>query len=121
MVIGDPFGVLGVDEAGVATWLQLEPVCELAAVAELAAGHGACAEEVRQIKAGENITNAKLHQALGDASAARVLPAFSIGSSGTLIAATSSIPLDANVAAALSYRSWLAINARTRLVSQSDF
>ena len=119
MVIGDPFGVLGLDEDGVATWLQLEPVSELAALAELAAAHGARAEEVRQIQAGESITNARLHQALGDASAARVLPAFTIGSSGTLIAATSSIQLNANVAAALSYRSWLAINAHTRLINQS--
>ena len=41
MLIGDPFGVLGVDEAGVTTWLQLEPVSELGALAELAATHGA--------------------------------------------------------------------------------
>ena len=121
MVIGDPFGILGVDEAGIATWLQLEPVSELETLAELAAAHGACAEEVRQIQAGESVTNARLHQSLGDASAARVLPAFGIGNSGTLLASTSSIPLSANVAAALSYRSWLAINTHTRLVNQSSF
>ena len=85
MVIGDPFGIIGVDDAGAATWLQLEPVSELAALAELAASHGACAEEVLQIQAGERVTNVELHQALGDASAARVLPAFYIGSSGTCL------------------------------------
>ena len=79
MVIGDPFGVLGVDEAGAVTWVQLEPASELAALAELAATHGASAEEVRRIHAGESVTNARLHQTLGDASAARVLPAFSMG------------------------------------------
>ena len=91
MVIGDPFGIIGVDEAGAVTWLQLEPVSELAALAELAATHGACAEEVLQIQAGESVTNVELHQVLGDASAARVLPAFCIGGPGTLLAAASRV------------------------------
>jgi CheY-like chemotaxis protein len=119
MLIGDPFGIIGVDEAGVVTWLQLEPASELEALAELAAAHGASAEEVRKIQAGERVTNARLHQVLGNASPARVVPAFGIGSSGTLFASPSSIQPNADGAPALSYRSWLAMNAHTRWINQS--
>ena len=119
MLIGDPFGVIGVDEAGVVTWLQLEPASELEALAKLAAAHGACAEEVQKIQAGQSLTNARLHQVLANAGGARVVPAFGIGNSGTLFASTTSIQPNANDALALSYRSWLAASTNTRWINQS--
>ena len=65
VAIGEPFGILGIDSSGVISWLQLEPVSELAVLAEAAAGHGATPAEQDDIRRGRSISDYKLQKCLG--------------------------------------------------------
>ncbi len=84
VVIGDPFGVLGLDASGAASWLQLETPAGLAALAELAQVEGLAAESVADIRAGRSLVDLELAQALQQAPA--LAPAVPIGG-GDLLAA----------------------------------
>jgi hypothetical protein len=86
-VIGQPFGVLGIDAGDVAYWLQLEPRSELHDLAELTGEAGATPEEVEQVRRGLCVSDVELRQALGLGRGATVVPAFSIGREGRLVAA----------------------------------
>jgi CheY-like chemotaxis protein len=87
VAIGEPFGILGIDSSGVISWLQLEPVSELAVLAEAAAVHGATPAEQDDIRRGRSISDYKLQKCLGRGKPASVLPAFSVGDGGELLAA----------------------------------
>ena len=87
VAIGEPFGVLGIDGAGRVSWLQLEPVGELAALAKAAARYGATPCEQDDIRHGRCISDYKLQKCLGRSTAASVLPAFYVGDDGELLAA----------------------------------
>jgi hypothetical protein len=87
IVIGEPFGILGIDSSGTVSWLQLEPAGDLARLAEAAAAHGATAAERDDIRAGRSISDLRLQKCLGRGQAPSVLPAFSVGDSGDLLAA----------------------------------
>lgn len=113
-VIGDPFGILGISETGVPTWLQLEPTSGLAELAEWAADRGVGAEDVRHIQAGRCVYDRDLGLAMADAKPLSVTPAFAIGDAGTLWAAIHRIDAAIAAPAALSYREWLAAKSRRR-------
>lgn len=113
-VIGDPFGILGISETGVPTWLQLEPTSGLAELAEWAADRGVGAEDVRHIQAGRCVYDRDLGLAMADAKPLSVTPAFAIGDAGTLWAAIHRIDAAIAAPAALSYREWLAGKVRRR-------
>lgn len=113
-VIGDPFGILGISETGVPTWLQLEPTSGLADLAEWAADRGVGAEDVRHIQAGRCVYDRDLGLAMADAKPLSVTPAFAIGDAGTLWAAIHRIDAAIAAPAALSYREWLAGKMRRR-------
>jgi CheY-like chemotaxis protein len=87
VAIGEPFGILGVDGAGMVSWLQLEPTGELAALAEAAVRHGATRSDQDDIRNGRSISDYKLQKCLGRGKAASVLPAFYVGDRGELLAA----------------------------------
>jgi CheY-like chemotaxis protein len=87
VAIGEPFGILGIDNSGVISWLQLEPVGELAVLAEAAAAHGATSAEQQDILCGRSISDYKLQKCLGRGTPVSVLPAFSVGEGGELLAA----------------------------------
>ena len=87
VVIGKPFGILGIDGAGQVSLLQLEPAAELPALAEAAARHGATACEQDDIRNGRSISDYKLQKCLGRDKPPSVLPAFYVGDSGELLAA----------------------------------
>ncbi len=114
VVIGDPFGVLGISETGAPTWLQLEPTSGLAELAEWAADRGVDAEDVRHIQAGHCVYDRDLGLEMADANPLSVTPAFAIGDAGTLLAAIHRIDAAIAAPAALSYREWLAGKMRRR-------
>ena len=87
VAIGEPFGILGIDGAGLISWLQLEPVAELPALTEAAARHGATPCEQEDIRNGRSISDYKLQKCLGLGKPASVLPAFYVGDGGELLAA----------------------------------
>lgn len=114
VVIGDPFGILGISETGVPTWLQLEPTSGLGDLAEWAADRGVSDEDVRHIQAGRCLYDRDLGLAMPDANPLSVTPAFAIGDAGTLWAAIHRIDAAVTAPAALSYREWLASKSHRR-------
>ena len=114
VVIGDPFGILGISETGVPTWLQLEPTSGLGALAEWAADRGVSDDDVRHIQAGRCLYDRDLGLAMTHANPLSVTPAFAIGDAGTLWAAIHRIDAAIAAPAALSYREWLATKSRRR-------
>lgn len=114
VVIGDPFGILGISETGVPTWLQLEPTSGLAELAQWAADRGVGAEDVRHIEVGHCVYDRDLGLAMADANPLSVTPAFAIGDAGTLLAAIHRIDAAVAAPAALSYREWLVGRMRRR-------
>lgn len=65
MVIGDPFGVIGLDASGRVHWVQLETERNLGELAEIAAAAGATASLVAEVRAGRRLSNAELRRGLG--------------------------------------------------------
>jgi len=114
VVIGDPFGILGISETGVPTWLQLEPTSGLSDLAQWAADRGVTDEDVRHVEAGRCLYDRDLGLAMPDANPLSVTPAFAIGDAGTLWAAIHRIEAGVAAPAALSYREWLASRSRRR-------
>ncbi|WP_041376786.1 response regulator [Polaromonas naphthalenivorans] len=66
VVIGAPFGVLGLDARGNASWLQLEPEENLQELAEIALSQGWNASTVEDIRSGGKLIDLELQLALGD-------------------------------------------------------
>ena len=107
VVIGDPFGILGLDIHGQAGWLQLEPASGLADLAELAESQSLPASSTKAIREGELLVDLELRQCLGNAGAPRLHPAFSIGLDAALTGAFFAID-SADVASVIpAYKDWL--------------
>ncbi|WP_302175627.1 response regulator [uncultured Hydrogenophaga sp.] len=87
VVLGEPFGLLGVDIEGRCEWLQLEPVAGLPALAEVAGSAGLDFETVRSIRAGEVLAAVELHQQLGLPGPVRVARAEPLDEDGLLTSA----------------------------------
>src|SRR4051812_34591987 len=87
VVIGDPFGVLGMDASGHVSWLQLETRDGLQALAELAELEGVPAPVLADMRAGRKLADLELRQSLGRSEALRVTAAFSIGEEAALLGA----------------------------------
>ena len=95
VVIGTPFGILGLDAAGQASWLQLEHRDRLDDLAELAWSQGMFAPEVKDIRYGRKLVDLELQIALNSNNTARLLPAVPLGEDVPLL--TALFPLDAQV------------------------
>lgn len=65
VVIGDPFGVLALDDAGQAAWLQLEHQSRLGELAELAASAGVGDADLDQIRCGYCLFDGEFQLAIG--------------------------------------------------------
>jgi CheY-like chemotaxis protein len=87
VVLGEPFGILGLDADGRCQWLQLEPTASLHEPAELAGTAGLGPEVVRSVQAGQVLPAVELHQQLGLRGPIRTAPAFPMGDEGLLTAA----------------------------------
>lgn len=87
VVLGEPFGVLGLDTEGGCQWLQLEPSGALDEPAELAGTAGLGPEVVRAVQRGQLLPAVELHQQLGLRGPIRTAPAFSVDEGGLLTGA----------------------------------
>jgi CheY-like chemotaxis protein len=65
VVIGDPFGVLGLDDTGQATWLQIEHERRLDDLAEVAACGGLSGSDLEDIRAGRSLFDGEFQLAIG--------------------------------------------------------
>ena len=87
VVLGEPFGLLGLDSDGNAQWLQLEPTGSLGEPAELAGSAGMGLDVVRAVQAGQRLPAVELHQQLGLRGPIRTAPAFAVDDEGLLTGA----------------------------------
>ena len=87
VVLGEPFGILGLDAEGQCDWLQLEPAAGLKDVADLARSAGLGFDTVRAIQNGSLLPAVELHQQLGLGGPIRTEPAFAIGDDDQLTGA----------------------------------
>jgi CheY-like chemotaxis protein len=108
VVIGDPFGVLGLDAEGQVSWLQLEPREGLGALAELAEGEGLGADALADIRAGRALAALELRQALGREGPPPLRAAFKFGDEPSLLGALFDIDPSHGPNPANSYVQWLA-------------
>lgn len=120
VVIGKPFGILGLGETGLTSWLQLQPTQGLEHLAELAREHGASAQELADIRAGRCVHDVELRADLRSLETAATTPAFYVGDTGTLLAGLHRIT-EVSSPAALSYYNWLRRQAQRRAQNQSRF
>lgn len=107
IVIGDPFGVLGMDAAGQVSWLQLETPGGLEGLAEMAQVEGLAPATVEDIRQGRKLIDLELRQALAGAQPLQPTPAFPVGDGRLLLGAL--VPIDAQHCPdpANSYSAWL--------------
>jgi len=108
VVIGAPFGVLGMDAAGRIGWLQLETPQGLQALAELAEVAGVPAAAVDDIRKGQRLADIELRQALSSTQPPALVNAFPIGEGGTLVGALFPVDAPAGPDPDNSYSRWLA-------------
>lgn len=107
VVIGSPFGVLGMDAAGRIGWLQLETRQGLDALAELAAVAGVPDAGIEEIRSGTKLADIELRQALSCEQPPRLVDAISIGD-GELLAALFPVEAPNGPDPDNSYNRWLA-------------
>lgn len=108
VVIGDPFGILGLDADGQASWLQLETPAGLQDMAELAEVEGADAVTRAQIRAGRRLVNVELRQSLGLHGPCEPVAATHLGHEGKLLAALFPLHSEQLPHRPRAYRHWLA-------------
>ncbi|MDP3760786.1 MAG: response regulator [Ramlibacter sp.] len=116
MAIGDPFGVLGLDASGHASWLQLENRAGLLALAELAELEGVPPASLEEIRQGRSLANLELRQALAPKSPIELVGAFTLGPDQELVGALFNIPGSLGPDPANGFSNWLA-RQETRRVS----
>lgn len=110
VVIGQPFGVLGMNAEGLVSWLQLEPASGLAELAELAESQGMDTNCTADIRNGRQLVDLELQQALKRPGPPGMAPAFSIGHEGSLLAAMFALDLPASERQWTGYAKWLKKN-----------
>ncbi len=79
VTLGEPFGVLGMDGAGVVGWLQLEAAGDLAVAADLARSEGWEAVLIGQLQRGERLTDLELCVGLDQPQTAQLRLPFALG------------------------------------------
>ncbi|MGH6627731.1 MAG: response regulator [Burkholderiaceae bacterium] len=112
VVIGDPFGILGMDADGRVGWLQLEPVKGLNELAELAEAAGVGPQALAEIRQGKKLADLELRQALGRKTPPDLTPAFPIGREESLLGALFPVGDEYHATPSRGYRHWLAQQPR---------
>jgi CheY-like chemotaxis protein len=87
VVLPEPFGLLALDAAGYAHWLQFEMYKDLAAAVDLAKAAGHDEASLSAIAQGQALSDAEWLLALGADTAPQCAPAMALGIGGHLIAA----------------------------------
>jgi CheY-like chemotaxis protein len=112
VVIGDPFGVLGMDAMGNVSWLQLETADGLRALAELAELEGVKPAGLQDIREGRRLADLELRQALGRSQPVELNTAFTVGEDAGLLGALFAVEPSYCPDVANSYANWLARQER---------
>ncbi|HSV46731.1 MAG TPA: hypothetical protein VLJ58_13170, partial [Ramlibacter sp.] len=107
IVVGDPFGVLGMDAAGQVSWLQLETPAGLEGLAEMADVEGLPPSGVEDIRKGRKLIDLELRQALDGGQPLALTPAFPVGDEKALLGALVPIGPEHSPDPANSYSGWL--------------
>jgi CheY-like chemotaxis protein len=107
VAIGAPFGVLGLDASGHASWLQLESRSGLQALAELAELEGVPPASLDDIRQGRSLVNLELRQALSPRSPIELVNAFTLGQDQELVGALFNIPPSLGPDPANGFSNWL--------------
>jgi CheY-like chemotaxis protein len=89
VVIGDPFGVLALDDSGQAFWLQLEHESRLGELVEMAACAGFSGQDLQAIRDGQCLFDGEFHLAIGSDHPG-LMPALALGEH--VLAALSKVP-----------------------------
>ncbi|MCX7256519.1 MAG: response regulator [Polaromonas sp.] len=109
VVIGAPFGVLGLNAQGGVSWLQLEPADKLPELAEMAESQGWDAAILQDIRDGKKLANLELQLALSGLHPPEARPAWCItGATAPLYAALFPVPEEWCPGAAHSYARFIA-------------
>lgn len=116
VVIGDPFGVLGMDAKGSVGWLQLEPTAGLKDLCELAQAEGVSPGALDDIRQGRKLIDLDLRQALGHGSAPELSPAFTVGREAQLLGALFPIAPEFCPDISNCYAAWLARQERRKVL-----
>ncbi|GAB3773300.1 hypothetical protein GCM10028796_45600 [Ramlibacter monticola] len=112
VVIGAPFGVLGMDAAGRIGWLQLETPQGLHALAELAEVAGVPSSGVDDIRKGLRLADIELRQALSSTQPPALVTAVPVGEGGALVGALFPVEAPSGPDPDNSYSRWLARQAK---------
>ena len=116
VTIGAPFGILALDNAAKAIWLQLEPPDRLAELAEMAESQGWDEPTVAQICSGQQLIDLELQLALGSGQKAAPQDAFIVGGNPSqLHAAIFNIDALFSPLASGSYQQFLASSSNRQL------
>lgn len=108
VVIGEPFGVLGMDASGRVGWLQLETREGLSTMAELAQLEGMGGTSLEDIRSGRRLASLELRQALGLHGPCEAMPAFALGDHGSLLGALFEVSPACLPEPVACYEDWLA-------------
>jgi hypothetical protein len=108
IVIGAPFGVLGMDAGGRIGWLQLETPQGLQALAELAEVAGVAPADIEDIRDGTRLADVELRQALSSGQPCRLVDAVPVGEGGQLFGALFPVEAPNGPDPDNSYSRWLA-------------
>jgi CheY-like chemotaxis protein len=114
IVLGNPFGVLGLQANGQVSWLQLERGSDIEDLKSIAANEAWDAVTLNAIRLGNVLSNSLLRQALGNAIAPAVAPVLALGTND-LIGAFFPFELPPALLASCSYQAWFASNS-SRLI-----
>ncbi len=108
VVLGDPFGVLGLDIDGRATWLQLVPRDQLHAHAQAAATEGLAGDDLQRVQEGRALVAAQVRAHLGLHGVGPLVAPFALDSEGQLLAARFPLAPADLPEPITGYRAWLA-------------
>ncbi|MCJ0765287.1 hypothetical protein [Variovorax terrae] len=87
VVMGSPFGILGIDGAGNLSWLQLEFSGGLEILSDVGRANGLPPAEAAEVRSGQSLVDIDLHSALSGRIRPLLEPAIPIGDDGSLLAA----------------------------------
>ena len=107
VVLGDPFGILGLDACGRAWWLQLEASTHLGDLAELAESVEVPAAVLSEIRAGKQFAAVELQDQLRTSDReVQLAPTIDIGDDGVLLGALFAIAPDELPAPIPEFEPW---------------
>ncbi|MCB2017368.1 MAG: response regulator [Hydrogenophaga sp.] len=107
VVLGEPFGMLGLTAEGECDWLQLEATSGLKDVADLARSAGMSYDTVQAVQAGKLLPAIEMHQQLKLQGPPRTEKAFAIDDEGLMIGAQFRLPASSLPLPIYPYRNFL--------------